>query len=305
MTLWSRGLVPRRLWGQVVPSSMVGPGYQIPCCPAMEVELVGRSREACWAQAQGSWFLSRLGGSSRGLGLVQRDSRGGLITIPWCSKERAQPLRNSSVLSASAHTHWAMPLRMDGQSYPQQSKHTPHTNGVPTHHSLGSCRAFQQMFPANSAMWIVPKEQQAEHSPPKSCQHTEAGKRRSGAPNRPLLFTTACPPPSGWARQAEEASGSIKSPCACQARPSGLQWEAREMGGWSEGCSHTQGGGEGGGAADEIPGKASDWDGGGLTRMSSPPPDGCSRVRMWWAVCSSGRSPPSYGPQSFPLNLDS
>ena len=56
------------------------------------------------------------------------------------------------------------------------------------------------------------------------------------------------------------------------------------MGGWSEGCSHTQGGGEGGGVADEIPGKASDWDGGGLTRMSSPPPDGCSRVRMWWTV---------------------
>ena len=53
----------------------------------------------------------RAAGSSRGWGSVpeawvwcRRDSGGGVRTTPWCSKERAQPLRNSPVLSASAHT---------------------------------------------------------------------------------------------------------------------------------------------------------------------------------------------------------
>lgn len=98
---------------------------------------------------------------------------------------RHRPLRTAGSSLLPAHTHLATPTRMDGQSHPQRGEHT----SVPIHHSPGSCHTFQQMFPTNCPMWIIPEEQQVERSPPKRCQRTEAGKRRFGAQDILPLFT--------------------------------------------------------------------------------------------------------------------
>ena len=50
-------------------------------------------------------------------------------------------------------------------------------------------------------------------------------------PKQAPIIHHSTPPPSGWVRQAEEASGSIKSPWACQTR---RPWSGKQERWWTE-----------------------------------------------------------------------
>lgn len=171
-------------------------------------------------------------------------------------------------------------------------------------HKLGAhlatwelARHSQQMFPANM-LWIALKSsRQNIHLQAASALRQE---EKVWCPKQaPIIHHSTTTPPTGWSEADRGGQRIHKEPMGLPSKAFGLEWEAREMGGWSEGCSHTQGGGEEGWAADEIPGKAPDWDGGASPVCPVPLPDGCSWVRMQWAVCSAGWSPSSCGLQSF------